>query len=81
MKTLNTNNSLPFFSLSQVDIRIAMVISLTVICACVVAGVAIVVCCFVSPCPLYDACSGSGGWKNPTDVGYVIGDSNTISQF
>ncbi len=55
------------------DIRIAMVISLSVICACVVLGVAIVVCCFVSPCPLVDACSGNGGWKPNSDVGYVIG--------
>ncbi len=46
-------------SVLQVDIRVAMVISLTVIAACVVVGVACVVCCFVSSCPLYDACSGT----------------------
>jgi hypothetical protein len=45
----------------RVDIRMAMVISLTVIAACVVAGVVIVLCCFLSTCPLYDTCSGSWG--------------------
>lgn len=36
-----------------------MVISLTVIIICVVSGVAIIICCFVSSCPMYDTCSGS----------------------
>ncbi len=45
----------------QVDIRIAMVISLTVICLCIAIGVAVVVCCFVRSCPLYDACTGGSG--------------------
>ena len=35
-------------------------ISLTVICVCVVTGIVIIICCFVSSCPCYDTLSG--GW-------------------
>jgi hypothetical protein len=46
----------------QVDLRIAMIISLTVIVICLVAGIAIIVCCFAPCCPLYEVpCCDSGG--------------------
>jgi hypothetical protein len=38
-----------------------MIISLTVITTCILVGVIIIVCCFVSSCPLYDTCAGSWG--------------------
>ena len=44
-----------------------MIISLTVIAVCVVSGIAIVICCFVSSCPMYDTCSG--GWGTAGDTG------------
>ncbi|XP_059084463.1 uncharacterized protein LOC131881579 [Tigriopus californicus] len=47
-------------SVLKVDIRIAMIISLSVICLCVFTGIVIVLCCFISSCPLYDVCLG--GW-------------------
>ena len=51
-------------SVLKVDVRIAMVISLTVIVACVVSGLTVIVCCFCSGCPMYDTCSGS--WDQST---------------
>jgi len=57
-------------SILNVDIHVAMAISLTVICFCVVTGIVIIICCFVSSCPCYDTLSG--GWakgepvQNPT---------------
>ena len=57
----------------QVDIRLAMMISLTVIVICVVTGVAIIICCFVSSCPMYDTCSGS--WSDKSSAGSLfLGD-------
>lgn len=63
-------------SVLKVDIRIAMVISLTVICICVLSGIIIVVCCFASSCPLYDTCSGSWG-KN--EASYVPADLHPLT--
>ena len=50
----------------MVDVRVAMCIYLSVIVVCVVLGVAIVICCFSSSCPLYDTCSG--GWSKGEPV-------------
>jgi len=46
-------------SILGVDLKIAMIISLSVIVLCVISGVVIIICCFAHPCPLYDTCSGS----------------------
>lgn len=70
----------------QVDIKIAMIISLTVICVCVVSGVLIVVCCFVSSCPLYDTCAGSWSrselrhqYQHPFIGGYIPSDMHPLT--
>merc|ERR1719373_1534691 len=49
----------------NLDIHVAMAISLTVISACVVTGIVIVICCFVSSCPCYDTLSGGWGKGEP----------------
>ena len=41
------------------DLKIAMIISLSVIVLCVISGFILIICCFAHPCPLYDTCSGS----------------------
>lgn len=46
-------------SILGVDLKIAMIISLCVIVVCVISGIALIICCFAHPCPLYDTCSGS----------------------
>lgn len=48
-------------SVLGIDITIAMAISITVILLCLILGITMVVCCFWSPCPLYDTCGG--GYK------------------
>lgn len=55
-------------SVLQLDIRIAMAISLAVIVVCLVSGIALVICCFAPPCPLYDTCSGTWG-KHESSIG------------
>merc|ERR1719499_1979717 len=52
-------------SIMNLDIHVAMAISLTVISACVVTGIIIVICCFVSSCPCYDTLSGGWGKGEP----------------
>ena len=60
------------------DIRIAMIISLTVIVICVVTGVIIIICCFVSSCPMYDTCSGS--WNAKSSAGSLfLGDRSGMA--
>ena len=49
-------------SVLRVDVKLAMLASLAVICACAVIGVTLVVCCFSSSCPAYDTCQG-GSYK------------------
>ena len=46
-------------SVLRVDIRIAMLISLTIIIVCILTGIILIICCFCSDCPLYDTCQGS----------------------
>jgi len=46
-------------SILGVDLKIAMIISLSVIVLCVISGFILIICCFAHPCPLYDTCSGS----------------------
>jgi len=46
-------------ALTGLDIRIVAAVSITVIILCLIAGIGIVVCCFWSPCPMYDTCGGS----------------------
>jgi len=48
-------------SVMNVDIRVAMVISITVILISITTGVTLIICCFWSDCPLYDTCAG--GYK------------------
>lgn len=68
----------PLDSVLKVDIRIAMIISLTVIVICVVTGVAIIICCFVSSCPMYDTCSGS--WSDKSSSGSLfLGDRSGMT--
>ena len=43
-------------------------ISLTVICMCVVTGIVIIICCFVSSCPCYDTLSGGWAKGEPVQV-------------
>lgn len=65
-------------SVLKVDIRIAMIISLTVIVICVITGVAIIICCFVSSCPMYDTCSGS--WNDKSSAGSLfLGDRSGMA--
>jgi len=45
-------------SVLQVDIQVAMVISITIILISLVTAVTLVICCFKHGCPLYDTCSG-----------------------
>ena len=57
-----------------------MVISLTVIIICVAAGIAIIICCFVSSCPMYDTCSGSwSDTKRGSSAGsFFMGDQQGV---
>eukprot|EP00096_Caligus_rogercresseyi_P005064 TRINITY_DN1989_c1_g1_i1.p1 TRINITY_DN1989_c1_g1~~TRINITY_DN1989_c1_g1_i1.p1 ORF type:complete len:185 (-),score=42.14 TRINITY_DN1989_c1_g1_i1:1038-1592(-) len=64
-------------SVLQIDIRIAMVISLAVIILCIISGITIIICCFVSSCPLYDTCSGDAAWG--TEGGYMPGDMHPLT--
>lgn len=48
-------------SVMRVDIRVAMVISITVIVISITTGITLIICCFWSNCPLYDTCAG--GYK------------------
>ena len=77
-------------SVLRVDIRIAMIISLTVIGVCVALGVTLVLCCFISSCPLYDVCMGGWSWREserpPKDFpasfmgsGYVPSDMHPLT--
>ena len=59
-------------SVLKVDIRIAMIISLTVIILCVTSGVAIIICCFCPSCPMYDTCSGSWDKDTPDRTGMAL---------
>merc|ERR1711899_375368 len=53
----------------------AMILSLTVILICVITGAAVIICCFVSSCPMYDTCSGS--WNDKSSAGSLfLGDRN-----
>ena len=38
----------------QVDLRIAMIISLSVIMICFISGIIVIICCFAPCCPLYE---------------------------
>ena len=42
----------------QVDIQVAMVLSISIILASLGTAATLVVCCFRRGCPLYDTCSG-----------------------
>jgi len=48
-------------SVLRIDIRWAMVISITVILISITTGITLIICCFWSNCPLYDTCAG--GYK------------------
>lgn len=48
-------------SVLRIDIRWAMVISITVIIISITTGITLIICCFWSNCPLYDTCAG--GYK------------------
>ena len=48
-------------SVLRVDIRVAMIISITVIIISITTGISLIICCFWSQCPLYDTCAG--GYK------------------
>ena len=52
----------------QVDIKVAMIISLSIILLSVTTAVCLVVCCFKHGCPLYDTCSG--GYKRTANLPY-----------
>ena len=52
----------------QVDIKVAMVISLSIILLSVATAVTMIVCCFTHGCPLYDTCSG--GYKRAANLPY-----------
>jgi len=61
-----------------------MVVSLTVIIACVASGVALIVCCFAPPCPMYDTCSGhanfgAGAEANSFFGGYIPSDMHPLT--
>ena len=45
-------------SVLQVDIQVAMVLSISIILASLATAATLVVCCFRHGCPLYDTCSG-----------------------
>ena len=45
----------------RVDIRVAMIISITVIIISITTSISLIICCFWSQCPLYDTCAG--GYK------------------
>merc|ERR1712117_63460 len=60
-------------SVLQVDIQVAMVISITIILISLVTAVTLVVCCFKYGCPLYDTCSG-GYTRRDTLPGYGTGE-------
>jgi len=45
-------------SVLQVDIEVAMMISITIILISLITAVTLVICCFKYGCPLYDTCSG-----------------------
>jgi len=48
-------------SVMGLDLPIAIALSVSVIIICIVLGITIIVCCFWSPCPMYDTCGG--GYK------------------
>ena len=52
----------------QVDIKVAMMISISIILLSVTTAVCLVVCCFKHGCPLYDTCSG--GYKRASNLPY-----------
>jgi len=60
-------------SVLQVDIEVAMVISITIILISLVTAVTLVICCFKYGCPLYDTCSG-GYTRRDTLPGYGTGE-------
>ena len=52
-----------------------MILSLTVIVIYVITDAAVIICCFVSSCPMYDTCSGS--WNDKSSAGSLfLGDRN-----
>jgi len=55
-------------SVMQVDIKVAMMISLSIILISLATAVSLVVCCFKHGCPLYDTCSGS--YKRTNNIPY-----------
>lgn len=57
-------------SVMKVDIGVAMAISLTVIIVSVTTGIILIVCCFISSCPLYDTCAG--GYKKRSGTGDIL---------
>ena len=52
----------------QLGLSLNQAISLTVICFCVVTGIVIIICCFVSSCPCYDTLSGGWAKGEPVQV-------------
>ena len=55
-------------SVLRVDIKVAMLISLSIILLSVATAVSLVVCCFKHGCPLYDTCSG--GYSRADNLPY-----------
>ena len=72
----------------QVDIKVAMMISLSIILISLATAVSLVVCCFKHGCPLYDTCSGSykrtnnipygSDYDGSDQVGFKNGDKNFL---
>ena len=63
----------------QVDIKVAMVISLSIILISLATAVSLVVCCFKHGCPLYDTCSGSYKRTNNIPYGSDYDGSDQVS--
>ena len=63
----------------RLDIKVAMVISITVIFISISTGITLIICCFWSDCPLYDTCAG--GYKRQDVLpfgGFEGSDTNLI---
>ena len=63
----------------QVDIKVAMTISLSIILISLATAVSLVVCCFKHGCPLYDTCSGSYKRTNNIPYGSDYDGSDQVS--
>ena len=65
----------------QVDIKVAMMISLSIILISLATAVSLVVCCFKHGCPLYDTCSGSYKRTNNIPYGSDYDGSDQVSLY